>query len=77
VLTAVTIGISAPGLVGFLGAGLVAERTGSTVGSFLLVTVATTAGALVLLPGLLAARRRGEPVPAGDQDRTAGLIDRE
>jgi MFS family permease len=80
VLTAVTIGISMPGLVGFLGAGLLAEGTGSTWASFVLVTASATAGALILMPGLLAAGRapvrRGEAVPAeavprGEKDRSA------
>jgi MFS family permease len=65
VLTAVTIGISAPGPVGFLGAGLLAERTGSTLPSLLLVTVSVTAGAAVLLPGLRPASAGSPPAAPG------------
>jgi len=64
VLTAVTIAISAPGPVGFLGAGLLAERTGSTVFSLVLVTVAVTGGGLILLGGGFRAARAGSPPAA-------------
>ena len=49
VMTAVTIGISAPGPIGFLGAGLLAQRTGSLAPSLLLVCATATAGALILI----------------------------
>jgi hypothetical protein len=51
VMTSVTIAISAPGPLGFLGAGLLAQRTGSTVASVLLVAVAATVGAVVTASG--------------------------
>jgi MFS family permease len=51
VMTSVTIAISAPGPLGFLGAGLLAQRTGSTIASLLLVAVAATVGALVTASG--------------------------
>jgi MFS family permease len=65
VLTAVTIAISAPGPVGFLGAGLLAERTGSTLSSLLLVTVSVTAGAVVLLPRFSAEPAGTSPAAPG------------
>jgi hypothetical protein len=49
VMTAVTIGISAPAPLGFLGAGLLAQHTGSTTPSLLPVCATATAGALVLV----------------------------
>jgi MFS family permease len=49
VMTSVNIAISAPGPVGFLGAGLVAQQTGSAVPGLLLAAVATTLGALVTI----------------------------
>jgi len=49
VMTAVTIGISAPGPIGFLGAGLLAQHTGSITPSLLLACAAATAGALTLI----------------------------
>ncbi|HEV8276006.1 MAG TPA: hypothetical protein VGQ26_09950, partial [Streptosporangiaceae bacterium] len=48
VMTTVTVAISAPAPLGFLGAGLLAQRTGSTVPSLLLVAVAATLGALII-----------------------------
>ncbi len=58
VMTSVTIAISAPGPLGFLGAGLLAQRTGSTTASLLLVATATTLGALVVARGVLSAPAR-------------------
>jgi MFS family permease len=49
VMTSVNIAISAPGPVGFLGAGIVAQQTGSAVPGLLLAAVATTLGALVTI----------------------------
>jgi MFS family permease len=72
VLTAVTIAISAPGPVGFLGAGALAERTGGTATSLLLVAVAVTAGAVVLLPSFSAKARTVLRSGAGDQARSQG-----
>ncbi len=57
VMTSVNIAISAPGPLGFLGAGLLAQRTGSTAPSLLLVAVAASLGALVTA-------RAPAPVPA-------------
>jgi MFS family permease len=48
VMTTATVAISAPAPLGFLGAGLLAQRTGSTVPSLLLVAVAATLGALII-----------------------------
>jgi MFS family permease len=47
VMTSVTIAISAPGPLGFLGAGILSQRTGTTIASLLLVSIATTLGAAV------------------------------
>lgn len=58
VMTSVTIAISAPGPLGFLGAGLLAQRTGSTTASLLLVAAAATIGALVVARGVLGAPAR-------------------
>ena len=49
VLTAVTIAISAPGPLGYLGAGILAQRTHSGVPSLVLVAVTATLGALVVI----------------------------
>jgi MFS family permease len=49
VMTSVTIAISTPGPLGFLGAGFLAQYTGSPVPSLLLIAVAATLGALVIL----------------------------
>jgi MFS family permease len=49
VMTAVTIGISAPAPLGFLGAGLLAQQTGSLTPSLGLVCAAVTLGALILI----------------------------
>jgi len=50
----VTVGLSAPGPVGFLGAGWLAERTGSTTASLLLAAIAATLGAATTIAGLRA-----------------------
>jgi hypothetical protein len=49
VMTSVTIAISAPGPLGFLGAGLLAQQTGSTTASLLLVSTAATLGAAFVI----------------------------
>jgi hypothetical protein len=49
VMTSVTIAISAPGPLGFLGAGLLAQQTGSTTASLLLVSTAATLGAVFVI----------------------------
>jgi len=64
VLTAVTIAISLPGVLGFLGAGLIAQRTGSTTWSLALVSAAVTAGAAVLLSRVTAGSPRAAPESA-------------
>src|SRR3954469_19330899 len=69
VMTSVTIAISVPAPLGFLGAGLLAQRTGSTSASFALVAVTTTLGATIVvvalasrtLPGLEAEPSVGVP----------------
>jgi hypothetical protein len=43
------IAMSAPGPLGFLGAGLLAQHTGSVTASLLLVAVAATLGALIVV----------------------------
>jgi MFS family permease len=52
VLTSVTIAIAAPGSLGFLGAGLLAQLTGATIPSLLLVATAATLGAVLTVAGL-------------------------
>jgi MFS family permease len=47
VMTSATIAMSAPGPLGFLGAGLLAQHTGAATASLLLVSVAATLGAAV------------------------------
>jgi hypothetical protein len=54
VMTAVNIVISAPGPVGFLGAGLLTQHTGSARASLLFVAAAVTLGAVVTTSGLRA-----------------------
>jgi MFS family permease len=54
VMTSVTIVISAPGPVGFLGAGFLAQHTGSPTPSLLLVALAATVGAVIAVGGLAA-----------------------
>ncbi|HEX2497760.1 MAG TPA: MFS transporter [Actinomycetes bacterium] len=49
VMTSVTIAISAPGPLGFLGAGVLAQHTGSTTASLLLVSTTTTLGAAFVI----------------------------
>jgi MFS family permease len=63
VMTAVMIAMSAPGPVGFLGAGFLAQRTGSTTASLLLVAVSATLGAAVTVRALL---RPGSPTTVAD-----------
>jgi MFS family permease len=48
VMTSATIAMSAPGPLGFLGAGFLAQRTGTATASLLLVSFAATLGALVI-----------------------------
>jgi hypothetical protein len=55
VLTSVTIVISAPGPIGFLGAGLFAAH--STVASRLLIAVSATVGAMIVAAGLYLSTR--------------------
>ncbi len=57
VMTAVTIAISVPGPIGFLGAGFLAQQTGTTTGSLVLIVVAATLGAAVTVAGLAVGRR--------------------
>src|SRR5262249_17166461 len=64
VMTSVNIAISAPGPVGFLGAGLLAQRTGSTTASLLLVVAAATLGAAVIVPGYRHRTPAGTGFPA-------------
>ena len=64
VMTSVTIAISVPAPLGFLGAGLLAQRTGSTSASFALVAVASTLGAAVVTVALASGtpfHREAEP----------------
>jgi len=49
VMTSVMIAISAPGPLGFLGAGLLAQHTGSTTPSLLLVSTMATLGAALVI----------------------------
>ena len=49
VLTAVTVALSAPGPIGFLGAGALAQWTGSATASLLLVAVAASVGAAIVV----------------------------
>lgn len=51
VMASVTTVISAPGPLGFLGAGLLMQRTGSVAASFVLVSAAATVGAAVAVTG--------------------------
>jgi MFS family permease len=51
VMTTVTIAMSAPAPLGFLGAGLLAQRTGSTTPSLLLVAISATLGAAITVRG--------------------------
>lgn len=57
VMTSVTIAISAPGPLGFLGAGLLAQQTGSTTASLLLVSTAATLGAATVIRAQLKSQR--------------------
>ena len=56
VMTSTMIAMSAPGPLGFLGAGLLAQHTGSVTASLLLVSVAATLGALIVVT------RQGRPL---------------
>lgn len=49
VLTAVMVALSAPGPIGFLGAGALAQWTGSATASLLLVAVAASTGAAIVV----------------------------
>ena len=59
VMTTVTVVISAPGPIGFLAAGVLAQRTGSTAASLMTVALVATSGALLIRSG-----SGPEPVPA-------------
>ncbi|OLB82512.1 MAG: hypothetical protein AUI14_00550 [Actinobacteria bacterium 13_2_20CM_2_71_6] len=71
VMTSVTIAISTPGPVGFLGAGFLAQRTGSTTPSLLLVSVAATVGALITIRGLAVRAAPDAPLGRVDADTLA------
>jgi MFS family permease len=71
VMTSVTIAISAPGPVGFLGAGSLAQYTGSTVPSLVLVSTAASLGAAVTITGLVSRS------PAGAAEGEASIAVRE
>jgi hypothetical protein len=60
VMTSVTIAISLPAPLGFLGAGLLAQRTGSTSASFGLVAVTSTLGAAIVAVALAAGTVPGQ-----------------
>jgi MFS family permease len=60
VMTSVTIAISAPGPVGFLGAGALAQYTGSTVPCLVLVATAATVGAAITITGLVSRSRTAQ-----------------
>jgi hypothetical protein len=66
VMTTVTVAIAAPAPLGFLGAGLLAQRSGSTLPSLVGVAVAATSGAL-----LIWSRSAAEPVAAEPGTQTA------
>jgi MFS family permease len=57
VMTSVNIAISAPGPLGFLGAGILAQRTGTVVPGLVLAAVASTLGAAVAIRPVTIARR--------------------
>ena len=71
VMTAVTIAISVPGPIGFLGAGFLAQQTGTTKGSVVLIVVAATLGAVVTAAGLAVARKTSE-APDGAEEVEPG-----
>jgi hypothetical protein len=66
VMTTVTVAIAAPAPLGFLGAGLLAQRSGSTLPSLVGVAVAATSGAL-----LIWSRSAAEPIAAELGTQTA------
>jgi MFS family permease len=53
VMTSVTIAIAVPGPLGFIGAGLLAQRSASPTASLLLVAASATVGAILTVRGLL------------------------
>jgi MFS family permease len=63
VMTSVTIAWSVPAPLGFLGAGYLAQHTGSTTASLLLVATSATVGAAITIRSL-----RRTPVPTTEQD---------
>jgi predicted MFS family arabinose efflux permease len=69
VMTSVTIAISAPAPLGFLGAGLLAQHTGSTTPSLVLVAASTTLGAAIVA---FAVTGRGGAVVGSDD--TGGAV---
>jgi MFS family permease len=65
VMTSVNIAISAPGPIGFLGAGILTQQTGTPTASLLLVAVSSTLGAAVTI-------RRTAPEPTPEPEPAAG-----
>jgi hypothetical protein len=61
VMTSVTIAISAPAPLGFLGAGVLSQQTGSATASLLLVAVAASLGALVTVGARAGPGARSRP----------------
>ena len=64
VMTSVTIALSAPAPVGFLGAGYLAQRTGSATPGLVLIAVTATLGAAITIRALTTVPRR--EIPATD-----------
>jgi hypothetical protein len=73
VMTSVMIAMSAPGPLGFLGAGLLAQHTGSTTASLLLVAVAASLGAAVTIPALTASADELSSDPGAGADTAPDL----
>src|SRR5262245_18731421 len=69
VMTSVTIAISAPGPLGFVGAGLLAQQTGSTTPGLLLVSTMATLGAATVIRAQL---KRPRPATARDPAAPVG-----
>ena len=61
VLTAVMVALSAPGPIGFLGAGALAQWTGSATASLLLVAVAASIGAAIVVSAYAVPAPRAVP----------------
>jgi MFS family permease len=64
VMTSVNIALSAPGPLGFLGAGILSQQTGATAASVLLAAGAATLGALVVVRAHVTRPVDSRPVPA-------------